>query len=125
MRNVFHTDWYLTNNQLSVSNKEQKDNNYNTVFKDESFHQIEYFLSGERCLEFYYNMFGREMGTLNVYLAVGGQPGSPIWTLSGDQGFAWKKATLTVNHIDDGQVRLSLHRQIISKFDSQRVRHVC
>lgn len=59
-------------------------------------------------------MFGREMGTLNVYLAVGGQPGSPIWTLSGDQGFAWKKTTLTVNHVDDGQVRQILAQNILS-----------
>lgn len=62
-------------------------------------------LAGDRCLEFYYHMFGSSMGTLNAYLAVDGVPGTPVWTLSGNQGFAWKKASLTVSHAVNSQVK--------------------
>ncbi len=43
------------------------------------------------CLEFYYHMFGDYVNTLNVYLRTGAGD-TLIWTLSKNQGDAWKKA---------------------------------
>ncbi|XP_070550496.1 MAM and LDL-receptor class A domain-containing protein 1-like [Ptychodera flava] len=44
------------------------------------------------CLEFWYNMYGETMGTLRVDIVTSDDPETPdtIWTLSGNQGIAWK-----------------------------------
>ena len=51
------------------------------------------------CLEFWYMMYGSDLGTLNVYQKVGNSLGSAIWTISGDQGRrrTWLKGRVTVN----------------------------
>ncbi|XP_078598876.1 MAM and LDL-receptor class A domain-containing protein 1-like [Branchiostoma floridae x Branchiostoma japonicum] len=41
------------------------------------------------CLRFYYHMFGDSIETLNVYIRKQGILGTPVWTLSGNQGNAW------------------------------------
>ncbi|XP_035690606.1 zonadhesin-like [Branchiostoma floridae] len=41
------------------------------------------------CLRFYYHMFGDSIDTLNVYIRKQGILGTPVWTLSGNQGNAW------------------------------------
>jgi len=39
------------------------------------------------CFEFYYNMFGDGIGTLNIYIRRGKKVDSkPVWSLSGEQG---------------------------------------
>ena len=39
------------------------------------------------CFQFYYNMYGDGIGTLNIYIRRGNKVDSkPLWTMSGDQG---------------------------------------
>ncbi|EDO47787.1 predicted protein [Nematostella vectensis] len=57
-----------------------------------------------RCLEFWYMMYGRELGDLNVYLKPdGGALGAPIFNTSGDAGLGrtWLKAQVTLNSTVD------------------------
>lgn len=51
------------------------------------------------CVQFYYNMYGSNIGTLNVY--AGGQI---VWTLSGNQGTAWKQGQVSVGQTSAYQV---------------------
>ena len=44
------------------------------------------------CLTFFYHMYGSSMGTLNVF-----NGDATIFTISGDQGYDWRKVTKTVN----------------------------
>ncbi|XP_019616525.1 PREDICTED: MAM and LDL-receptor class A domain-containing protein 1-like [Branchiostoma belcheri] len=46
--------------------------------------------SAPYCLRFYYHMFGDSTGTLNVYIRKQGILGTPVWTVSGNQGNAWQ-----------------------------------
>lgn len=48
------------------------------------------------CLTFWYHMYGRTMGTLNVYALAGGALGRPIWTKIGNQANKWINAQVTV-----------------------------
>ncbi|KAK7098916.1 hypothetical protein V1264_003131 [Littorina saxatilis] len=48
------------------------------------------------CLQFWYHMYGRQMGNLNVYLQQGGQITGTIFNISGNQGNRWIKAEMTV-----------------------------
>ncbi|KAL8608892.1 hypothetical protein ACOMHN_065230 [Nucella lapillus] len=50
------------------------------------------------CLHFWYNMYGSNMGTLNVYAkpTSGSALGAPIWKLSGNQGQGWQVAQKTI-----------------------------
>ena len=50
--------------------------------------------SGDKCLHFYYNMFGSENNTLNVYLSLLAQlsPETLIWSNSADNGNKWFRA---------------------------------
>ena len=45
----------------------------------------------KKCLSFYYHMYGRTMGTLNVYV---GQ--KKVFTKSGDQGNQWHQTKINV-----------------------------
>ena len=51
---------------------------------------------GRMCLQFYYNMYGKRMGSLNVYKREGMQNDDMIWTLSGNQGKDWHEAIVDV-----------------------------
>ncbi|XP_066292880.1 MAM and LDL-receptor class A domain-containing protein 1-like, partial [Branchiostoma lanceolatum] len=52
--------------------------------------------SDTRCLEFWYHMYGSDTEGLRVYQSSTGssQLGTPIWSLTGDQGDAWHNATV-------------------------------
>ena len=50
----------------------------------------------QKCLQFWYHMYGPHVDTLNVYTKVKQQLGSPVWTRSGTQGNKWKHATLSL-----------------------------
>lgn len=54
-----------------------------------------YSLSRGGCLNFWYNMNGASMGTLNVILRQGTRP-QRIWTKTGNQGIAWQLAQVTI-----------------------------
>ena len=45
----------------------------------------------DRCLTFWYHMFGTHINTLNVY-----QDKTVIWSRSQNQGNIWKKGTVTL-----------------------------
>ena len=53
-------------------------------------------MCGRMCLQFYYNMYGKRMGSLNVYKREGIQNDDMIWTLSGNQGKDWHEAIVDV-----------------------------
>jgi hypothetical protein len=55
-----------------------------------------YQATSTRCLQFWYNMYGADMGTLRVYTQVANSLGSPIWALSSDQGQGWQLAEATL-----------------------------
>ena len=48
------------------------------------------------CLNFYYNMNGIRMGTLNVILVQPSQSGRRLWTKAGNQGASWQLAQVPV-----------------------------
>ncbi|GFR70351.1 MAM and LDL-receptor class A domain-containing protein 1-like [Elysia marginata] len=58
--------------------------------------QISATPSGPRCISFWYSMYGRQMGTLNVYIRRSGALGSPVWTRHDDQGQSWKQASVSI-----------------------------
>lgn len=56
------------------------------------------------CLQFWYHMYGNDIGTLAVYLKTGGNLGRPIWSESGNQGNAWRVKSMTVKSTQDFQI---------------------
>ena len=48
------------------------------------------------CFQFYYNMHGQQIGTLSVYKKTARGLGSPIWSLSGDQGTGWQFGQVSI-----------------------------
>ncbi|XP_054764481.2 MAM and LDL-receptor class A domain-containing protein 1-like [Lytechinus pictus] len=53
------------------------------------------------CLEFWYHMYGSHIGQLNVYLKNhdGTLPNKPVWSLSGNQGNVWHRASFVINRM--------------------------
>jgi len=50
-----------------------------------------------QCLNFWYNMYGRNIGGLTVYVFQNGSmPGNPIWSLTGNQGTGWKNGKVPI-----------------------------
>lgn len=47
--------------------------------------------TADRCLTFWYHMFGTHINTLNVY-----QDKTVIWSRTKNQGNVWKKGTVTL-----------------------------
>ena len=43
-------------------------------------------IQGQRCLQFWYHMYGMDVNTLNVYMKINGQLGKPVWTRARNQG---------------------------------------
>nr|XP_057946874.1 MAM domain-containing glycosylphosphatidylinositol anchor protein 2-like isoform X2 [Doryrhamphus excisus] len=50
------------------------------------------------CLAFYYHMYGKHIGALNVLLRQKGQTASDasVWSLSGNQGDHWRRAAVSI-----------------------------
>lgn len=65
-------------------------------------------LTTRLCLHFWYHMFGREVGTLNVLTrresAGPSDIGSVLWTLSGQVGDQWMSGTLVVGEPESFRV---------------------
>ena len=74
------------------------------------------------CITFYYHMYGSGIGTLNIYNC-----GKRLWSMSGNQGNAWKKAQVTVTGMYDVSVtetRLSLSKSpCLGESQKQCVKH--
>ncbi|MGH0143242.1 UNVERIFIED_CONTAM: hypothetical protein FKN15_078375 [Acipenser sinensis] len=51
------------------------------------------------CISFYYHMYGKHIGSLNVLVRVKsiGALDTQVWTLSGNQGPNWQQANITIN----------------------------
>lgn len=50
----------------------------------------------QKCLQFWYHMYGPHVDRLNVYTKTNQQLGIPVWTRSGTQGNKWKHATVSL-----------------------------
>ncbi|XP_077476478.1 MAM domain-containing glycosylphosphatidylinositol anchor protein 2 [Stigmatopora argus] len=61
------------------------------------------------CLAFFYHMYGKHIGALNVFLRQKGAPATPedaVWSLSGNQGERWRRAAVDIHPSADFQVVL-------------------
>lgn len=57
-------------------------------------------ITKQKCIQFWYHMYGMDVDTLNIYIKTNGQLGKPVWTRSRDQGnlsFIETKSYLTFN----------------------------
>ena len=53
------------------------------------------------CLTFYYHMYGRAMGTLNVFTrAMGERSKTLLWTLKGNRGQKWMEAKVSLQDVN-------------------------
>ena len=59
----------------------------------------------QKCLQFWYHLYGPHVDTLNVYTKKNKQLGSPVWTLSGTQGNKWKHAVVSLTVSSKFQVK--------------------
>ncbi|KAK7098915.1 hypothetical protein V1264_003130 [Littorina saxatilis] len=50
----------------------------------------------QTCVNFWYHMSGNQIGTLSAYLKVNGRNQQRIWSLKGNQGSAWKLASVSL-----------------------------
>ncbi|XP_020369049.2 MAM and LDL-receptor class A domain-containing protein 1-like [Rhincodon typus] len=54
-------------------------------------------LRGQKCLTFWYNMFGKHMGSLNVFLKYEQSTSwHKLWSVSGNQGRKWLNAVIDI-----------------------------
>ena len=66
-----------------------------------------YLPTAGSCFQFWYHMFGKDIGTLNVYIKKGNNklPGAQLWTRTGDRGDVWRVAQVTVSSTSGFNVR--------------------
>jgi MAM domain, meprin/A5/mu/Secretion system C-terminal sorting domain/Pregnancy-associated plasma protein-A len=59
--------------------------------------------------EFYYHMFGAQMGVLYVEISIdNGTTWTTVWTMSGNQGNQWQKASISLQPYNTGATRIRL-----------------
>ena len=68
-------------------------------------------------LEFWYHMYGQDMGTLEVQQHDGAGNWNPVWTIGGDQGNQWHQAAVLITPIG-GLVRIRFHYERGANFRS-------
>ena len=62
-------------------------------------------IRGPKCLRFYYYIYGTGMGNLDVFLwPREEQDNYLMWTVSGEQGDVWMKASVDVGYTGESQV---------------------
>ncbi|CAC5390031.1 unnamed protein product [Mytilus coruscus] len=71
----------------------------------------------DRCLRFWYHMYGSTMGTLNVYTENAQGTRIQIFTMSGDQGNQWNEKAIFIPAMDDLKVIFEGIRGSSSKSD--------
>ncbi|XP_064619815.1 MAM and LDL-receptor class A domain-containing protein 1-like isoform X2 [Lineus longissimus] len=59
---------------------------------------------GPKCLQFFYSMRGKDIGSLNIYTTKTGNSRVRAWTKSGNLGPIWKQALVSLNESDAFQV---------------------
>ncbi|CAF1538469.1 unnamed protein product, partial [Adineta steineri] len=53
-------------------------------------------IEGQRCIQFWYHMYGMDIDTLNIYIKINGQLNKPVWTRSRNQGNLWLKGQYAI-----------------------------
>ncbi|XP_063407272.1 MAM and LDL-receptor class A domain-containing protein 1-like isoform X2 [Mytilus trossulus] len=71
----------------------------------------------DRCLRFWYHMYGSTMGTLNVYTENSQGTRIQIFTMSGDQGNQWNESAIFIPAMDNLKVIFEGIRGSSSKSD--------
>ena len=56
-------------------------------------------LNEEVCIQFWYHMYGSDIGNLSIYLKTN-QSETVVWTLSGNQGDQWRFGQTALNSRD-------------------------
>ena len=72
-----------------------------------------YVISSYKCVTFWYHMWGKHVGRLNVFVAKKFGSEKLKWRLSGDQGDSWNEGSKGINKAFAYKVR-----KIIAKFNS-------
>ena len=70
--------------------------NYPTLNRDKARLVTPYVSASENCLTFYYHMYGDHVNTLNVFVRSGSDKKKLIWSLSKNQGDAWRMAQVSL-----------------------------
>lgn len=84
------------------------------------------FPAGRRCLQFYYHMKGRDIGSLTVYTKETGQSLYPQWTKKGAVGDDWNLGLVNINTKKPYQVCYSVeaYRNLTSIYSKLTVLHI-
>ena len=62
--------------------------------------------AGQKCLKFFYHMYGPHVDTLNVYATSNTSNfGTTLWSKRGSQGNQWKPANVSLSLTQASQVR--------------------
>lgn len=73
----------------------------------------------DRNIEFYYHMFGRNMGTLTLEGSQdGGKSWEKLWVLSGDQGESWQSLTFQLPEYQGAEVKFAFTGQTGASYRS-------
>ena len=67
------------------------------------------------CMQFYYNMYGTNVGTLRVWVQPQGGALTKVWELSGNQGTGWSQAKVSVGGNSNYQVSHSAVKFVINR----------
>ena len=67
-----------------------------------------------QCFSFYYNMYGKDTGTLRLFLAPEHKPWIYLFTKTGNQGQNWHNADVTLENNGNFQVRLLFFHALVS-----------
>lgn len=70
----------------------------------------------EVCMEFFYHMFGTDIGELNIYRKESKSDFGVIrriWHMAGDQKNKWKDAIINIKHNNRSRYWVSMHMNII------------
>jgi hypothetical protein len=62
------------------------------------------------CIQFWYNMYGTNIGTLNVWVRPQNGAGTIVWSLSGNKGATWKQGSVIVGQNTPYQVMAHDHK---------------
>ena len=62
-------------------------------------------VKGGQCFQFWYHMYGNDIGRLNVYIKIGANFGIPVWTRAGNRGNVWKVAQVPITTTSNFNVR--------------------
>jgi hypothetical protein len=58
-------------------------------------------IQGDKCIEFYYHMFGADVDTLNIYLKQNNLLGSPVWSRIKNQGNLWRRGEYRIRGVSN------------------------